>query len=69
MPDRYGFDHLGRTTPAVRCIDCHEGGPLYAWPENLRRRHARTHERARRERVAEAKAQLAVVLAGEDVAE
>lgn len=66
MPDRHGFNELGLT---VRCIDCPVGGPLYFWPEKARERHARSHEKARRERAAESRGLLASVLVGEDVAE
>ena len=41
MPDRYGFDHLGAD---VRCIDCPQGGPRWAWPKERRQRHAHSHQ-------------------------
>lgn len=66
MPDRHGFNELGLT---VRCIDCPEGGPLYRWPERLRERHARSHRVERQEREMVSRRQLALVVAGEDVAE
>lgn len=70
MPDSYGFDHLPRRgAVTVACTECGERGPLHAWPEGARKRHARKHARTVAERAAASKGQLALVLAGEDVAE
>lgn len=69
MPDRHLFDHLPGVMPTVRCVDCPEGGPLYLWPEPLRERHARLHRVERQARAVESRGQLAVLVAGEDVAE
>lgn len=53
MPDKHGFNHLGAE---VRCIevDCDFGGPLYKFPEHVRRRHAGTHETEKRREAARA---------------
>src|SRR6266498_5084823 len=54
MPDQYGFNHLG---DSVRCIDCPTGGPLGQWPEQKRRRHARSHGNSAKQSAADIRRQ------------
>lgn len=66
MPDIYGFDHLGQSM-IVACIDCPERGLLVRWPEWRRKRHARSHARARAESAAKAKEELDTITNGESL--
>lgn len=60
MPDRLGYETLGSD---LRCIDCGERRPAYAWRIQQRRLHHAAHlregrvarERAARERAAQAR--------------
>jgi hypothetical protein len=60
MPDLYGFNHLG---DEVRCIDCPAGGAIWQWPEPKRRRHARTHGVAPKQRTTDLRRQRSLLAA------
>jgi hypothetical protein len=59
VPDEHGFDHLGDAT--VRCIWCTAGGRTWRWPDRARARHARGHERDRRQAAEQSERDRAVV--------
>ena len=60
MPDLYGFNPLG---DEVRCIDCPAGGAIWQWPEPKRRRHARTHGVAPKQRTTDLRRQRSLLAA------